>query len=199
MAYIFLETNKKDKILSAHQINFDPLRTFRSKTQPDYNSGMTIFLDRGLRHMAWANQKVFGAIEGLSPEALGSYIVNQEWSAYQIASHICKSSGFYCFRLGLSERPADLNEPVAISELKRMLSERDRILVGAAKLEDKELEFNRGGVIIKRWTSTIVTQAIHHATEHRAQLIDALESRGVTPINLDDIDLWAFDEFERNI
>jgi hypothetical protein len=39
---------------------------------------------------------------------------------------------------------------------------------------------------------------MYHATEHRAQLIDALEYRGYKSINLDDIDLWAFDEFEKN-
>jgi uncharacterized damage-inducible protein DinB len=44
----------------------------------------------------------------------------------------------------------------------------------------------------------LLVQAVHHATEHRAQLIDALESRGHQSINLDDIDLWAFEVFERN-
>lgn len=159
---------------------------------------MTIGLERGLRHMAWANQRVLSALEELPSQALSSYIVNPEWTAYQIASHICRSAGFYTFRLGLGERPAELAEPVEISQLKRLLSERDSILIGAANLEDKELEFDRGGVIIKRWTSTIVTQAIHHATEHRAQLIDALEFKGYKPINLDDIDLWHFDDFERS-
>ena len=52
---------------------------------------------------------------------------------------------------------------------------------------------------MKRWVSTIVTQSIHHATEHRAQLIDALEFKGFKPINLDDIDLWSFDDFERSL
>ena len=41
--------------------------------------------------------------------------------------------------------------------------------------------------------STVLSQAIHHATEHRAQLIDALEFKGFAIINLDDIDLWSFE------
>ena len=163
-----------------------------------YNSEMTISLERGLRHMAWANQRVFESIEKLPVAALESFIVNPEWTAYRIASHICKSSGFYGFRLGLADRPEEIAEPVAISQLRELLNQRDQVLIGAARLEDTEIEFNRNGTIIKRWSSTIVTQAIHHATEHRAQLIDALEFKGYEPINLDDIDLWGFDEFERD-
>jgi hypothetical protein len=63
--------------------------------------------------------------------------------------------------------------------------------------EDREIEFKQQDKLIYRWASTILTQAVHHATEHRAQLIDTLEYKGFKPINLDDIDLWAFDEFEK--
>ena len=146
--------------------------------------------------MAWANQKVFGAIENLPHASLESYIINSEWTAYRIASHICKSSGFYGFRLGLGDRPADLQEPVSIAELKLLLAERDQVLINSVSLEEKQLEFNRNGTIVKRWISTIVTQAIHHATEHRAQLIDALEYKGYRPINLDDMDLWNFEDVD---
>ena len=41
--------------------------------------------------------------------------------------------------------------------------------------------------------STIITQAVHHATEHRAQAISALEARGYKAVNLDDFDLWAYE------
>ena len=51
----------------------------------------------------------------------------------------------------------------------------------------------RDGEEITRERSTIISQAVHHATEHRAQLIDALEYKGYKIINLDDIDLWAFE------
>ncbi|NCV77343.1 MAG: hypothetical protein EBW21_06725, partial [Actinobacteria bacterium] len=49
------------------------------------------------------------------------------------------------------------------------------------------------GKDITRERSTIISQAVHHATEHRAQLIDALEFKRYKVINLDDIDLWAFE------
>ena len=39
-----------------------------------------------------------------------------------------------------------------------------------------------------RARSTVLSQAVHHATEHRAQLVAALEANGYTDINLDDFD-----------
>ena len=44
--------------------------------------------------------------------------------------------------------------------------------------------------------STVVAQAIHHATEHRAQIAGALATNGIDTIDLDALDLWAFTEAE---
>jgi uncharacterized damage-inducible protein DinB len=57
-----------------------------------------------------------------------------------------------------------------------------------------QLEFtNYSGNLVKRWRSTILSQAIHHATEHRAQFAAALEAKGFTPLDLDEIDLWSYE------
>jgi uncharacterized damage-inducible protein DinB len=47
--------------------------------------------------------------------------------------------------------------------------------------------------MVKRWRSTILSQSIHHATEHRAQIASALEAKGFKPVDLDELDLWAFE------
>lgn len=159
---------------------------------------MTISLERALRHMAWANQAVYESIEGLPKESLQSFILNNEWTAYEILFHICESAGFYVFRLGVGNKPEVIQEPAEISFLRKLLKVHDENLITIAQQDDREIEGNKEGKVIKRWASTILTQAVHHATEHRAQLIDALEFRGYKPINLDDIDLWSFDEYERN-
>jgi uncharacterized damage-inducible protein DinB len=159
---------------------------------------MTISLDRALRHMAWANQKVYEAVETLPEGSLQSYVVNKEWTAYEILFHICDSSGFYVWRLGIGDKPAKIDEPAKVSTLKKLLLAHDQNLLMAAAQDDREIEFKREDKVIHRWASTILTQAVHHATEHRAQLIDTLEYKGLKPINLDDIDLWAFDEFEKS-
>jgi hypothetical protein len=44
--------------------------------------------------------------------------------------------------------------------------------------------------------STILAQAIHHATEHRAQIAGALATNGNAAIDLDAIDLWEYADSE---
>ena len=161
---------------------------------------MTISLERSLRHMAWANQKVYQAVSTLPDEALGSYIVNSEWTAGQICNHIAGGATWYVFRLEIEDW-IDIPEVKSSADVKKvaaLLHDLDSKLVSVAGQEDRELTYtDEGGKVIVRWFSTILSQAIHHATEHRAQLIDALEYKGYKSINLDDIDMWAFDEFER--
>jgi uncharacterized damage-inducible protein DinB len=70
----------------------------------------------------------------------------------------------------------------------------DAALLESVSLDDVQLEFtNYSGKLVKRWRSTILSQAIHHATEHRAQIASALEAKGFTPVDLDELDLWAFE------
>lgn len=158
-----------------------------------------ISLDRGLRHMAWANQKVFSALQTLPDEALGSYIVNPEWTAGEITRHICNGASWYYFRLGLGDnnRFEPLDKVSTIKEYASRLAGIDNALITIAQQDDEEINTTLEGRPVRRWKSTIITQAIHHATEHRAQLIDALEYKGYSIINLDDIDLWNFDDSER--
>ena len=156
---------------------------------------MTISLERALRHMAWADQQVYKAVETLPEESLKSFVVNEQWTSYEILFHICNSAGFYVYRLGIGDKPSEIPEPAKISTLRELLEKHDQNLIAAVNQDDREIEFNRDGKVFHRWASTILTQAVHHATEHRAQLIDTLEYKGFKPINLDDIDLWSFDEF----
>ena len=159
---------------------------------------MAISLESGLRHMAWANQKVYKAVEALPEEALQSFIVNPEWTAYEMLYHTCTAAGGYAYRVGQGEKPAEIAEPAKVSTLRELIEKYDRQLIALAAEDDRDIVFHRDGKEIHRWASTILTQAMHHATEHRAQLIDALEYKSYKVINLDDIDLWAFDEFEKN-
>jgi len=40
--------------------------------------------------------------------------------------------------------------------------------------------------------STIVSQMIFHAAEHRAQIVAALDKHGERSINLDNYDVWSY-------
>lgn len=160
---------------------------------------MTISIDRPLRHMSWANQKVYAACGGLPDEALDAYIVNPEWSARQILQHILSGADWFVYCLGM----ADWNEIPApktvadIALLAKQLEACDTQILSAAKLEDVLLTFKEGEREIKILRSTLLSAAILHSSEHRAQLMDAIESKGFRALNLDEIDLWNFEYLER--
>ena len=69
----------------------------------------------------------------------------------------------------------------------------DKTIIEESRRDDESITQEIEGKSVTKLRSTIITQAVHHATEHRAQLIDALEYKGYKVINLDDIDLWSFE------
>ena len=146
--------------------------------------------------MAWANQRVFEAVSSLPDESLAAYLTNTDWSAAEILWHIVSGADSYVARLtgtdkSILQKPSRMSD---VSVLAEELKNLDSRLLEAGKLEDEPLTKEVGGKQVTHLRSTIISQAIHHATEHRAQLIDALEFRGFNSINLDDVDLWAFAE-----
>jgi uncharacterized damage-inducible protein DinB len=163
---------------------------------------MTISLDRLLLHMAWANQKTLSHLQTLPEDALKAFATNSEWFVAEIAHHIVDSADHYVYRI--SGTPAltqpgdpcidDVNQISDLTRLKRQVAQVDALLLDCVKLDDVQIEFeNYEGKLVKRWRSTILSQAIHHATEHRAQIAAALEAKGFTPVDLDELDLWAYE------
>lgn len=159
-------------------------------------------MDRLLAHMAWANQKTFSHLETLPEESLKAFAINPEWFVAEIIHHIVDSGDTYAFRINaipVLTKPGDfpIDDVKEISDLERVkqqCAKVDKALFECIKLDDIQLEFeNYAGKMVKRWRSTILSQAIHHATEHRAQIAAALELKGFAPIDLDAIDLWAFE------
>jgi uncharacterized damage-inducible protein DinB len=161
---------------------------------------MTIQMNRLLAHMSWANQLTIEHLEKMSDEALEAYSINPEWTVGEILNHIVSAADFYVFRLtGIwTFDPKEFdNRPKRIADLPRLREQAlkiDKALLDCVGLEDVQVEFkNRAGDLVKRWRSTILSQAIHHATEHRAQLSSALEVRGLKAVDLDELDLWSFE------
>ena len=163
---------------------------------------MTIELNRLLAHMAWANQKTIEHLQTLPEDSLKAFATNPEWFVAEIAHHIVDSADHYAFRI--SGKPAltqpgdecidDINVIADLARLKEQAAKVDAMLLDCVKLEDIQIEFlNYSDKLVKRWRSTILSQAIHHATEHRAQIASALEAKGFTPVNLDDLDLWSYE------
>ena len=160
---------------------------------------MTISLERLLRHMAWANQKTIEHLQTLPEDSLKSYATNPEWKVAEILRHIVESANFYAFRI-TGNFPANVDKSETqptrddLESLREKARAVDRALLECEKLEDVEVEFVRNnGEKVKRWRSTILSQAIHHATEHRAQIASALEAKGFAPVDLDELDLWSYE------
>lgn len=163
---------------------------------------MSISIERALKHMAWSNQEVFRAVAKLPDEALTAYISNPEWHVGEILEHICSGATWYVYRLEIEDW-IDIPKAITAKDvlvLAELIDNLDQKLIAAASQVDRELlyTYEDSGKTVKRWFSTILTQAVHHATEHRAQLVDALDFKGYRNIVLDDLDVWAFDKFERN-
>jgi len=163
---------------------------------------MTIALDRLLRHMAWANQKTIAHLQSLPEESLAAYATKPEWHVAEIIHHIVDSADHYAFRINgipALTNPGDpcIDDVKQISDLLRLKEQAERVdraLLECVKLDEIQIEYeNYEGKMVKRWRSTILSQAIHHATEHRAQIALALEAKGFKPVDLDELDLWAFE------
>lgn len=145
--------------------------------------------------MSWANQKVFAAVAALPDESLDAYLVNPEWTARKIVQHIVDGADWYNVCLnseGFTRVPAP-QRSADVSKLAETLAVLDAKVREAAKQPDGRVHYEHGEDKVTNLRSTLIAQAVHHATEHRAQLIDALEFRGFAPIVLDTIDLWWFE------
>lgn len=161
---------------------------------------MTIGLDRLLAHMAWANKLTIEHLQTLPEDSLKAYATNADWHAGEIIHHIVEAADFYVYRIRgeFAEVPGEkLKEIEKISDLELLKSQAvaiDAALAECMKLDDIQVEFeNSRKERVKRWRSTILSQAIHHATEHRAQLASALEAKGFKAMDLDEMDLWRFE------
>ena len=165
---------------------------------------MPFTVARLLRLIAWANQATIAHLQHLPVESLKAYATNPEWFVAEIAHHIVDSADHYA--LSITGKPALTQEGdpciadiETLADLPRLAEQAaivDRMLVAAADLDEVWLDLENDNGKFQRLRSTVLSQAIHHATEHRAQIASALEAKGFEPINLDDISLWDYEKYE---
>jgi uncharacterized damage-inducible protein DinB len=161
---------------------------------------MTISLQRALEHMAWANQEIYKLIAELPDEALDAYATDPEFTVREILRHIATSSGGLAAILE-GEKNEVIEQPKHMAELlevTKKLAANDARLIKLVNLEDKLIEIQRRGETVTWMRSTVLTQAVHHSIEHRAQLVCALEVRGYKAINLDDFAVWNHELSQRD-
>lgn len=160
-----------------------------------------VTLARLFRHMAWANNQLFTQLSELPVEALSYSAWNPEWTVGKIANHIVIAQGRFLTRLKKLSPDNESEFPLTSEGMKALIersSSNDRQLQEFLNLPDEMLTFIRYGETVSFLTSSVLAQIVHHATEHRAQIADILAVNNMDVINLDDLDLWSFERFERN-
>lgn len=156
-------------------------------------------LDRLFRHMAWANQSLLAKLKEIPSEALELSSENPDWRVATIVEHFVRSAGFYVSRVTGDPLPTDILRPATtadLDELARRCAEFDERLRVLATESEGMATYVREGRTIVRARSTILGQSIHHATEHRAQIADILTFHGIKVLDLDELDVWAYSDFE---
>ena len=155
-------------------------------------------LDRLLRHTAWANAQLVARLLEQPADVLALTSPLNEWSAGRILAHLLNAAQGYGSRLAGAPRPPDM-EPVTstaeLADLGTRLAAADATLRTQATEPDVLLG-HRDDPERHDLRSTILAQAIHHATEHRAQIAGALATNGNNAIDLDAIDVWEYADAE---
>lgn len=149
--------------------------------------------------MAWANKQMLQILQGLPDEAINFSAWNPDWTVGKIAHHIVIAEGRLISRITQQVSPVEFDPPKSasdISDLINVCAERDAQLLSLVNTPDEMRSFVRYGNEVKFLTSTILVQALHHASEHRAQISDILAANNMDVLNLDEIDLWSFEKFE---
>lgn len=160
--------------------------------------GMVVDL---FRHNTWANVKLLTACEGLSDEQLEANIPGTFGTIRDTLLHIVGAEVSYVRRVTgrtgklPSERPKEGGEYPSFDVLKHdaqwcgeeLLQLALNVGPGDIVREEEEEQGKKFQVQYK--LTALLTQAINHSTEHRAQIATILTQQGVEP---PDMSGWAY-------
>ena len=144
-------------------------------------------------HNLWANTLLFEVCSGLNDEQLDTSIVGTYGSIRDTLKHIAHAEYSYWHRIttGRPYQRADDAPPQTVAELQESIQVSGKGLIEAApKVQAKDtVEVNWQGKPRAVPCAIILTQAINHATEHRAQIMATLTQVGISP---PEIDGWSY-------
>ena len=156
-------------------------------------------LNRTLEHMAWANTQLFTALSALPAKSLAYTSPGSEWSVGAITHHLATAAENYAQRLHGEPRAEKRELPATAADLRALaaaLVVADAKLRAGAQLPGDEIltwiSFSGEEISVPRWV--LVNQAVHHATEHRAQIAGVLAANGNSSLDLDALDVWTFND-----
>lgn len=156
-------------------------------------------LDRQLAHMAWANTELFSVLVALPEDTYAFTSPGSAWGVGAIAHHLVTAAENYAQRLNGEPRADKRTLPDTTADLQELaaaIRAADAKLRACAQLPgDKILSWTSIGgneLSVPRWV--LVNQAVHHATEHRAQIAGALAANGNNSLDLDALDVWTYND-----
>jgi len=150
------------------------------------------------RHNLWANLRLLDCCRGLTDDQLDSAIEGTYGSIIDTLRHIVRAEPSYFSRISTGqmyqhpEGPARMTIPEMIEAVRET---GEGLVEWAPKVGAEDtVVINWDGTDRNVPKTTILTQVINHATEHRAQIMTTMTQIGVQP---PDLDSWTyFDESE---
>lgn len=159
---------------------------------------MTSILQKMFEHNAWANLRLLDACAGLPAAQLDATVPGTYGRIRDTLVHIFGAEKSYLAAL-TGERPAHAFPPDggfpgfdALRSAARASGE-GLVAVAARPSEDQIIHGERRGEPFSIPASTFMTQAINHATEHRAEIKTILTQQDIEPPNLDG---WTFNQHD---
>jgi uncharacterized damage-inducible protein DinB len=147
-------------------------------------------------HNLWANQRMLEECAKLTSEHLDATIAGTYGSIRETLAHIMMAEQSYFSRISTGKRyqhPEGASEMTVAEMMGTMEKTGKGLIEWAAKVQAEDtVMIDWDGTMRETPKTIILTQAINHATEHRAQIMAIMTQIGVQPPELDS---WTyFDE-----
>lgn len=149
---------------------------------------MTSVLRELFRHKAWATLRLIEYCQRLEPAHLEATLPGTYGSVRGTLVHLANTDEVYYAALTQQPRAEPLapDAPLeAVAARIRELAPRWEALLDDPDLPDRELRARQG---VARGVAAIA-QSVHHADDHRSQVLSILGARG---LDVPTLDIWAF-------
>ena len=141
------------------------------------------------RHNLWANVRLFEVCAHLSDEQLDASVTGGYGSIRDTMQHIVNSERSYLQRIttGQPYRRPQGAPPLTMAEMQDSIrTSGEGFIVAAPNVQAQDsVAVDWEGTPRSVPSTILLTQAINHATEHRAQITAVLTHLGVEPPSLD--------------
>lgn len=145
------------------------------------------------RHNLWANERILERCAGLTDEQLDATIIGTFGSIRDTLRHIITAERSYFSRIstGLPYRRPEDAPPLTLAEITESVrTSGSGLIEWAPKVQPGDtVQINWEGAPRDLPKTILLTQAINHATEHRAQIMAILTQLGIQPPELDG---WSY-------